>query len=321
MSGIKENIENFLFHCQYEKNLSSKTIKAYSGDLQQFSKYLSDNFQDLDILAVDKFILRNYLKLFFDTYKPKSVKRKVATLKVFFSYLEFDEIIETNPFRKMALKIKEGKALPKTIDLTKIIKLFKYLYTLKNKSNHHDSFSYRVLLRDIAVLELLFATGMRVSELSHLKKENYNATEGFVIINGKGNKERIIPICDQEIKAAIGLYINQFRSEIKKSGYLFVNRLNNRLSEQSIRLMIQKHSKLSKLDQHITPHMFRHSVATLLLENGVDIRFIQVLLGHSSINTTQIYTQVNQMPQRKFLSEKHPRGKFRAGESNGIMVK
>ena len=140
--------------------------------------------------------------------------------------------------------------------------------------------------------------------------ENINLSKGHVIIKGKGNRERIIPIPHKDILKALKDYYELFRNKIFKNSYFFVNRLNYRLSEQSVRLMIKKYSKLFNLQQNITPHMFRHSVATLLLENGVDIRYIQNILGHSTINTTQIYAQVNEAPKRRVLNLKHPRRSF-----------
>ena len=310
MKNIQQLIDDFLFHCKYEKNLSPLSLKAYSIDLRQFSKFLNKNSHIKSVEKINKSLIRDYLKEIFKNNKPKTVKRKIATLKAFLGHLEYEDIILVNPFHKMRLSIKEGKQLPKTIELKKIKKLFTNLYSQKEKFEKRDSYSYKALVRDIAVLELLFATGMRVSELANLKLENLNLSKGYVIINGKGNRERIIPIPHKDILKALKDYYELFTDKIFNHGYFFVNRLNFRLSEQSIRLMIKKHTKSFNLQQHITPHMFRHSVATLLLENGVDIRYIQNILGHSTINTTQIYAQVNEAPKRRVLNLKHPRRGF-----------
>ena len=309
MKEVHNLIEDFLFHCKYEKNLSPLTLKAYSIDLNQFLVFLkTKNIENIQ--QVDKYILRDYLKKLFESGKPKTVKRKIASVKALFTHLEFEDIILINPFHKMKLGIKEGKQLPKTIELKKIKKLFSYLYEKKEKTNITNNYSYKALTRDIAVLELLFASGMRVSELATLKLNNINFSKGFVIIRGKGNRERIIPIPHNDIINALKNYYELFKDEINKNKHFFINRFSSRLSEQSIRLMIRKYTKAINLQQHITPHMFRHSVATLLLENGVDIRYIQNILGHSTINTTQIYVQVNEAPKRKILKLKHPRRSF-----------
>lgn len=312
---LEKAIQSFIFHCQYEKNLSDKTMKAYQTDIDQFKIFLSgvnENTNELRMSTIDKNIIRMYLKSI-HVFKPKTIKRKIATLKAFFNYLEFEDVIIVNPFRKMKIKIKEGKKLPSTISLSNIKKLFRYLYNQKElylKSNKKSPYGYFTFARDIAVLEILFGTGLRVSEVSNIKPENIDLVNGLIKITGKGNKERIIPICDKEIKQALKEYSNTFQAKNSESNYFFVNRHDSRLSEQSIRFMIKKICVEAKLENHITPHMFRHSIATLLLENGVDIIYIQSLLGHSSISTTQIYIQVNERAKKRELDKKHPRRLF-----------
>jgi integrase/recombinase XerD len=314
MKDFKNLIASFMFHCQYEKNLSSHSLKAYSIDLRQFNEFISTSPATENI--IDKTIIRDYLKELFQNNKPKTIKRKIATIKSFMNYLEYEEVIEISPFYKMKINIREGKQLPKTIELKKIKRLFTYLYKKKENSgvSIKDKYSYKTLIRDIAVIELLFASGIRVAELSYLKCSDINFSKGLALIKGKGNRERIIPIPNMAIMAALNEYYELYKEDIATGEYFFINRLNSRLSEQSIRLMINRYGKESKLQQHITPHMFRHSVATLLLENGVDIRYIQNILGHSTINTTQIYAQVNEAPKRRILRLKHPRVKFNFGK-------
>ena len=306
---LTEAIKNFKFHCEFEKNLSTKTLQAYSIDLTQFEEF--KNYTNIDIEDFDKYVLKEYIQhLYSLALKAKTIKRKMAVIKAFFNYLEFDEEIVVNPFRKINLSIKEPKTLPKTMELKEIRKLLKYLYKVKDNYKHTDRYSYKALVRDIVVIEILFSTGVRVSELCSLKKDNVNLQAGIIKIHGKGSKERVIHICDNEVKKQIKCYVDLFEIYSSKSEYFFINRLSNKLSEQSVRLMIHKYQKLSGLSKYITPHMFRHSFATLLLEEGVDIRYIQHMLGHSSISTTQIYTQVNMKQQRKILNAKHPRRYF-----------
>lgn len=306
---LTKAITNFKFHCEYEKNLSDKTLRAYSIDLGQFIQY--NNFQILKLNEFDKDKLKEYIQSLYSlNLKAKTIKRKLAVLKAFFTYLEFEEIITVSPFRKMRVSIKEPKQLPKTMELKEIRKLLKYLY--KQKENYYDQtvYSYSALVRDIVVLEVLFSTGIRVSELCDIKQNNLNLQSGIIKIFGKGSKERIIQFCDTETKSIIKEYINLFRDELDASEYFLINRLGNKLSEQSVRLMIKKYQKILGIEKNLTPHMFRHSFATLLLEEGVDIRYIQHMLGHASISTTQIYTQVNMKQQRKILTSKHPRRHF-----------
>jgi integrase/recombinase XerD len=304
---LSECIRSFIFYCVYERTLSRKSVKAYQIDLNQFTTFIDQKCKAMTINLIDKVALREYVKLLFSEFSPKTIKRKIATLKAFFSYLEFEDTIATNPFRKLKVKIKEGNQLPKTISLPKIVNLFKYVYNLKNSLPCVQCYAYKTTVRDIAVLELLFVTGIRVAELCNLKEADVDILKGSIKVIGKGNKERIVPVCSSDTIDAVKGYYELFKNEILKSKYFFVNRRNNRLSEQSVRFMIKKYCKAIKIHDNITPHMFRHSIATLLLEAGVDIRYIQLFLGHSSIMTTQIYVHVNEESQRKILLDKHPR--------------
>ena len=148
---------------------------------------------------------------------------------------------------------------------------------------------------------------MRISELCTLRPENLDFTNNTILIYGKGSKERILQVGNPDVLSALTLYRDTFQEDIKNCGYFFVNRLQHRLSDQSVRYMINHYANLAGIEQHITPHMFRHSFATLLLEQNVDIRYIQKILGHSSINTTEIYTHVSNVKQKDILFHKHPR--------------
>lgn len=150
--------------------------------------------------------------------------------------------------------------------------------------------------------------------MCNLRVRNIDFTDNTILIYGKGSKERILQIGNPDVLAALILYKETFRNDIKTSGYFFVNRLQHRLSEQSVRYMINHYVHLAEIDQHITPHMFRHSFATLLLEQNVDIRYIQKILGHSSINTTEIYTHVSNVKQKDILFHNHPRNMMKVNK-------
>ncbi len=173
-----------------------------------------------------------------------------------------------------------------------------------------DSYAFKEATRDIAILELLFATGIRVSELCNLKMKNIGSNFSHIIVQGKGDKERVIQICNKETQLILKEYLTNFKKEILKTGYFFINRLGNSISDQSVRFMIRKYSTIAGIKKNITPHTFQHTFATLLLEAGVDLTYIQHLLGHSSIMTTQIYTHVNLVKQKQILRSKHPRKKL-----------
>lgn len=298
--------QGYLNHCKYEKGLDEKTMKAYRIDLAQYANTSSD----LNLL-LSKEHLQSYIAELHAKYAIKSVKRKIASLKAFFNYLEYEEISPSNPFSKLRVKLHEPFLLPRTIPLSTINTLFTCAYRQLSIADN-NSCTYRATLRDIAVLELLFATGMRISELCSLHSYDVNLSEGVIRIYGKGNKERLIQIGNQDVLSAVCAYQDCYAKQIAETSWFFLNRLGNRLSSQSVRFMINKYCQAAGIQLHITPHMFRHSFATLLLEEDVDIRYIQQLLEHSSIITTQIYTHVTSKKQKDILTAKHPRNKIKA---------
>jgi integrase/recombinase XerD len=311
MREFEDIITDFLFHCRVEKNLSIHTLKAYKLDLNQFTDYLSTNGMIVDIEKIDKHLLRNYLEKLLETSKIKTVKRKIATLKALFTYLEFEDRIAVSPFRKMRIKIKEPLQLPGVLTLNEVKALFQSVYRIRKTCKDRTSYTYKSIVRDIVVLELLFATGVRVSELCNLKRVDVNIDQRYIKVNGKGSRERVIQVCSMEIIAILKEYTNLFHLLRSNFSYFFINRLGTRLSEQSVRFMIKQYTRLSNINKEVTPHMFRHTFATLLLEEEVDIRYIQQLLGHSTITTTQIYTHITQQKQKEILSTRHPRGSFK----------
>ena len=301
MNNLQIDIENYLEYCRTQKRLDGKTLKAYSIDLRQFSEQISIT----ETVELTSAILETYVANLHQQYAPKTVKRKIASLKAFLHYLEYKEIIAQNPFNKLQIRFREPIILPKTIPIHTIETLLNTIYD----QYHNDSSDYRkkASLRDIAVIELLFATGIRISELCTIPYQNIDLQNNIIVIKGKGAKERLIHICDEHVITALNTYRSEYNAEIHSCGYFFVNNIGNRLSDQSVREMINKYCHIADIQQHITPHMFRHSFATLLLEENVDIRYIQTMLGHSSINVTEIYTHVTMSKQKTILKSKHPR--------------
>lgn len=306
MYTLQIAIKDFLDHCIFEKNLSTKTIKSYKTDLKQFSKFLVYKNYSLEITNITKLELRHYIE-FISYLKPKSRKRKIATIKAMLNYLEFEDKITINPIRKMRIKIKEPFKLPRCLTIQEISDIFKTAYKelmLKEK----DTFFFQTSLRNLAVIELLFTTGARVSEIANLKDEDVDLISGRVNIKGKGNIERIVQISNNDSLKILIKYKQLFKEKIvANDNFFLINRLTKKLSDQSIRSIVKKLSRKACINKHVTPHIFRHSFATLLLENEVDIKYIQVLLGHSSIVTTQIYTHVNNQKIKQILKIKHPR--------------
>ena len=303
MIELYKEITTYLDYCKYQKKLSEDTVKAYAIDLKQFHSQIETTSD-----CMEKAEITGYITYLHKAYQPKTVKRKIASLKAFFSHLEFEEIIPDDPMRKIKTKFQEPKELPRTVSLKIIKKILSVAYDrLEQAQTPHALWT---AYRDVAVIELLFATGIRVSELCSLGIDDVNLSDGNIRIMGKGSKERILQIGNREVLTLLRQYKNAHLTVLNETGYFFVNRLQLRLSEQSVRSLIRNFCAEAEISLHVTPHMFRHSFATLLLEEDVDIRYIQRMLGHSSIQTTQIYTQVTAQKQRKILASKHPRNKF-----------
>lgn len=304
MNDLQTSIHNYLEYCKNQKCLDRKTLKSYRIDLRQFAEQSTVTEAE----AIDSLMLENYIAGLHQQYKPKTAKRKIASIKAFFHYLEYKDLIKRNPFGKVQVKFREPVILPKTIPLHTIEKLLATIYQCQ--SNAKTTYQQRNALRDAAVIELLFATGMRISELCSLKMNDVCLYDRTVLIYGKGSKERKVQIGNDAVVNILIKYKNDFQTEIQQCGHFFANQNGNSLSDQSVRRIINKYTSLAAIDLHVTPHMFRHTFATSLLEADVDIRYIQEMLGHSSINITEIYTHVAMSKQRDILTTKHPRKDF-----------
>ena len=304
MDNLQTQITSYLEYCLTQKRLDEKTIKAYKIDLFQFS----DGISTTSLLEITPSILENYIKKLHEKYKPKSVKRKIASIKAFFHYLEYRNIIIQNPFNKIQIHFREPVILPKTIPLYIVEKFLSTIYS--QRSNAKTDYQKRNALRDAAVAELLFSTGIRISELCNLKNNDVNLIDGIILIYGKGSKERLLQIGNSSVLDILREYKNNFYQGTLQCDHFFTSQSGKPLSDQSVRRMINKYSSIASIDLHITPHMFRHTFATSLLEADVDIRYIQEMLGHSSINITEIYTHVAVAKQKDILANKHPRKNF-----------
>lgn len=269
MNNMKDYIKNYLEYCQLQKCLDKKTLKAYRIDLRQFS----EKIPNLTITEITSETLEHYIAQLHELYKPKTVKRKIASLKALFHYLEYREIIDHNPFNKILIHFREPVILPKTIPLNTIETFLSTIY--RQRENAKTPYQKKNALRDAAVVEMLFATGMRISELCSLKVNDVNLYDGTILIYGKGNKERRIQIGNEAVIHILTEYNEHFGAERQSCTNFFINQSGKALSDQSVRRMINKYTSLVAIDQHITPHMFRHTFATSLLEADVDIRYIQ----------------------------------------------
>ena len=298
MQTLSSLIADYLETGEYEKQLSPDTIKAYRIDLQQFLDFTEGVWADKDTL-------NKYIKYLNQHFAPRSVKRKLASVRAFYHEMEISGELEENPFDKLHIRIHSPQQLPRVIPEQIVQSLLQSAY---------DAYTQgcREVLRDIVVLELLFSTGLRVSELCALSRDTFLLSDNGLrlLVKGKGRKERIIQITTPELLQLVQTYCDVFSKEIQEQGAILFNRRGRPLSPQPVRRIINKYLNRIGASNHVTPHMFRHTFATSLLEAGMDIRYIQSLLGHSSISTTQIYTHVTAGKQTLLLAEKHPRGKM-----------
>ncbi|MFQ7201329.1 Tyrosine recombinase XerC [uncultured Clostridium sp.] len=301
MATLDHWITNYLNDCRYRKHLDVKTLRAYRSDLNEFTTYIVD--QDVDFL--NKHSISAYVNDLHKNKSPRTVKRKIASLHAFYRYLVYEELVESDPFYRLDLTFRLPSQLPRYIP-THMLRDF-YVTLYGNNSERQSAFKKKCALRDIAVMELLIASGLRISELCELTTDAVNLAENEIRIRGKGNKERIIQLTEPVTISALNEYFESFSQEIQDTGFFFINNCGRRLTDQSVRNMINRIAGEASIPLHLTPHMFRHSFATFLVNQDVDIRCIQELLGHSSIKTTEIYTHVNLAKQKEILVNKNPR--------------
>ena len=284
-------ISTYLDYCKTHKRLSSHTIRAYKNDLMQFYNSNYDNVE-------------SYIEhLTQSNIKTNTLRRKIACMKVFYNYLKYQNIIEENPFNQLRFQFRTEKILPKTIPYNILKNIFLYLEQRVVISK--TDFQKRKAERNLLIISLLLSTGIRISELCHIHLKDINLSNKTLHIIGKGKKERILFLGDQTTFNLLETYINKNGKE--SNDFLFPGKHSPKpLSEQSVRLILKRIVEQNSLSKTITPHMFRHSFATMLLDNDVDIRYIQQILGHSSISITQIYTHVSHSKQKEILSSFNP---------------
>lgn len=309
------DINEYLLYCKEERRLDSKTIRAYQCDLHQLVFWLKE--RDSHEFSRDE--ARAYLAHLNGCFAPASVKRKIASIRAYARYQEVEKN-ETNPFNGLRIDIREPKRLPRTISTGDLGKMFRPIGAIME--NELSPYAEFIVLRNRAILEMLIATGLRVSELCGLDKGDCDLIGRQVRIMGKGSKERVVQLeTDITIEAMRDYLSARIRWTdgdacidsveeghlVSPSSALFINRFGDRISEQSVRAVVACQAQRSGVTNHITPHMFRHTFATMLLEESVNLRCIQSLLGHSSIKTTERYTHVSEAKQREVMRLHNPR--------------
>jgi len=300
---MRDLVHAFLNYLAIEKGFSANTVGAYRNDLDQLAGFIegmaSAKGFKAEWLSVDRNLLINYIIDLKDrNYSSATVARKVAAVKSFFSFLVAERKIQNDPTENISSP-KVNKSLPKPLSLAEI----EILLAEPAKSSTPEA------MRDVAMLELLYAGGMRVSELMDLNINDINLKAGFVRCLGKGSKERIIPIHDRAIRS-VKEYISEARPHLlkgKEEQALFLNRRGDRLTRQGFWLILKGHAKSAGIKKVVTPHTLRHSFATHILSGGADLRAVQELLGHANISSTQIYTHLTSEHVRHAYDKAHPR--------------
>ena len=288
---MQRYIDKFINYLKIEKNAAEHTITNYKIDLKSFQVFL----QDKDVDAVDHLALRRFLAdMRARSYAKRTIARKLASLRSFFKFLYREGYIKSNPITAISSP-KLDKKLPVFLDVGKVTKLI-----LKPDTKTEAG------LRDRAILETLYSTGIRVSELVGLDTSDVDFISGVIKVLGKGSKERIVPIGD-EATAAIRRYIDKRNKRAKDKDAIFLNNHGKRLTDRSVRRVVDKYIRACSIEEKISPHSLRHSFATHLLDRGADLRCVQELLGHMNLSTTQIYTHVTMERLKSVYDKAHPR--------------
>ena len=305
MHTLDSAIEWFLGHCTDHRKLSAHTLKAYRHDLKRFQAFASESPGGVPIASINRNFVQRWLGSITKA-KPRTVRRRLATIKSMFASLERHGETAENPIAGLRCEVKVGDSLPRTVARATVRSLIR---SARSQTAMTSAGSTRKI-QETALIEMLFSTGMRVSEVVATNLSHADMERLVISVCGKGNREREIPIVCDPFRDALAGHLAARRADgAGPDSPLFTSRRGTRLSDQSVRTVLRRHA--AKIGaRHITPHMLRHTVATLLLEEGVDLRHIQRLLGHSSITTTTIYVQVSERSQRLVLARRHPRNKM-----------
>ena len=285
-------VHKFINYLQIEKNYSDHTVTNYKIDLKDFSGSIKDKpIEQVTHVDVRLFLARLKEK----NFSKRSVARKMACLRSFFKFLHREGYIKTNPAASLSTP-KIDKKLPLFMNVSDVVKL------LESPDASDD-----MGLRDRAILETLYSTGIRVSELVGLNKEDVDFISGVLKVYGKGKKERLVPVGDKALRA-IRAYFEKIKvTEINERKPVFLNKSQRRVSDRAVRRIVHKYIHKTSLNESISPHTLRHSFATHMLDRGADLRSVQELLGHANLSTTQIYTHVTTERLKSIYDKVHPR--------------
>lgn len=295
----REPLEEYLVHLKIERDLADNSVESYNRDIKQYMKFLEEQ-QIFDWNSIDRYDIVLFLQQLKEEGKSdNSIIRMTSSLRQFHQFIRQEKFTENDPMQYVETP-KKAEVLPKVLSLKEVERLLET-----------PDVETIIGLRDRAILEVMYATGLRISELVHLKMDELHLTMGFIQTIGKGNKERIIPIGGEAVK-----WLNEYLEDSRQifesraaeeSPYVFLNARGRGLTRQGVWKNLKKIVQKAGIKQNVTPHMLRHSFATHLLENGADLRIVQELLGHSDISTTQIYTHISKARLQNVYKEYHPR--------------
>ncbi len=292
----KKRIKEFKFYLKLEKSLSQNSVDAYVNDIGKLAEYTKKKPESVDLEELENFIY-DLNSVFLS---PRSQARIISGIKAFYNFLVLEEEIQTNPAYLLETP-KTGQKLPEVLSVDEI-DLLESEIDLSKPEGH----------RNKAIIETLYACGLRVSELVNLKISDLHFNEGFIIVTGKGSKQRLIPIGEKAVQE-INYYKEHYRSHLNIHpdfiDILFLNRRGKQLSRVMIFTIIKQLAAVAELKKNISPHTFRHSFATHLVEGGADLRAVQEMLGHESITTTEIYTHIDRSYLKQIIKDYHPRNK------------
>ena len=305
LTPFQQRMRFYLHFCRTEKGLAHNSLEAYRRDLTRLAKFL--NGSEPGSVALDT--LRSYLdSLRASGLSNRSIARQVTTLRGFFGFLVEENELATNPAELLTAP-KSGSALPKYLNSTNLDELL--------EAPREDS---RTGLRDRGMVDLLYACGLRVSELIQLRVSDLDETQGIVRVIGKGNKQRMVPVGKEALKS-VARYRTEQRPQLLKgrvSPYLFVTARGSRMTRQGFWKLLRGHGKTAGIFRGLSPHVLRHTFATHLLEGGADLRSVQAMLGHADIGTTQIYTHVMRSRLRQTVDQHHPRAARKRADTRQV---
>jgi len=286
---MQEHIDRFIRYLEVERGVSAHTVRAYRKDLAEFAAYASSKPEDTDLIDIRGFIAAQINK----GLSKITVSRRLSSIRSFFKYLHREGYIAVNP-AKLVSNPKLPKMLPRFLSVDDVFSLIE----------RPEGIGF-LIMRDRAILELLYSSGLRVSELSGLNVDDLNIREALVKVRGKGRKERIVPVGSKAVNAVKSYLVERILRKSRDKA-LFLNRLGTRLTDRGVRRIVVKYARASSMTGHVGPHVLRHSFASHLLQGGADLRVIQELLGHASLSTTQKYTHLDITHLMDIYDKAHP---------------